>query len=173
MRSFFTAAIFSCLALSACGGRQRTPSQLDTRPLEESKAFDIIEETLTERGYITEKDVEVSLSNQVRFLADYRVQGEAIAIEYLSERDRLTTGEIPPAAAGSRLHVLAGNTVTPNPEEGKEPLYIFFIDDRNFIYQYNPTSEKRANVTLLEVDSRLRRDLADFLSWYETNIKKR
>jgi hypothetical protein len=47
------------------------------------------------------------------------------------------------------------------------PVYVFFIDSQKFVYHVNPTSEVRADVTFLEVDSRLRRDLADFLSWYE------
>ncbi len=173
MKRMFLAAILSGLAFSACGARHRSSSPLDTRPLEESKSFKIIEEALEERGYAANKDVQVELSNKVRFVADYRVKGEQIAIEYLSERDRLTTGEIPAAGPGSRLHVLAGRTVTPAPGEAGEPVYVFFIDDRNFVYQYNPTSDRRANVTLLEVDSRLRRDLADFLSWYENTIKQR
>jgi hypothetical protein len=65
--------------------------------------------------------------------------------------------------------VIPGRVVSPDPNVQGEPIYIFFIDNRKYEYQYNPTSEARADVTYLEVDSRLRRDVADFLSWYESS----
>jgi hypothetical protein len=160
-------AIAMCMSLvPGCGPRQTGSENIDTRPLEESKAASIIEEILTERGYTWTKDAPVSLSNGVTFNCDYVIKGESIAIEYLTETDRRMMGTIPPRAEGSRLHVVAGRLAL---REGEPPvpLYVFFIDARKFVYHFNPTSEVRADVTFLEVDSRLRRDLADFLSWYE------
>ncbi len=178
----FCSIVIICAFVAGCGGAQEQQVHLDIRPLEENRAFDIIEEMLAERGYAIEKDVTVSLSGTANFACDYRASGQKIAIEYLTEQDRLAIGTIPAPAAGSRLHVLNARVVTQpqgsavaatggNPRG--EPVYVFFIDDQKFTYHFNPTSDHRADVTFLEVDSRLRRDLADFLSWYETNIVKR
>jgi hypothetical protein len=156
---------------TGCGGRQDARIQLDTRPLEEHRALEIIQETLGERQFLAQKDVDIELGNKVRFSCDLRAQNEQIAIEFLTGQDRLEIGQLPPPAPGSRLHVLAATTVPKQAGQSPERVYVFLIDERKFVYQYNPTSELRADVTYLEVDSRLRRDLADFLSWYETTKK--
>lgn len=156
-----------------CGGSEQHAANIDARPLEENRAFEIIEEMIAERSYMFDKDVGVALTNKKPFRCDYRVKNHPIAIEYLTEQDRITMGEIPAPAAGSRLHVLQAQTVPAAADVPSEQIYVLFIDDRKFVYQYNPTSEQRADVTFMEVDSRLRRDLADFLSWYETKVVKR
>ena len=93
-------------------------------------------------------------------------------MKYLTEADRKLLGPIPDPAPGSRLHVLLAYT-EPDADGKREPVYVFFIDDRKFVYHFNPTSDRRANVTFVEVDARLRRDLADFLSWYESAVVKK
>jgi len=162
------ALIVAAVTTCGCGGAQEV-KQLETRPLEESKALEIIAEVVADRGYKVEQGTMIELSTNSRFPCDFRVIGQKIAIEYLTDKDRKTIGHIPPAAQGSRLHVLPARVVSDDPNSQGEPIYIYFIDERKYVYQYNPTSEVRADVTFLEVDSRMRRDLADFLSWYETN----
>lgn len=161
--------VAALLLASACGGGQTQDANIETRPLEESKAFEIIEDVLVERGYKHSREDQVILSNDVAFPADFRVTDEEIAIEFLTEQDRAAIGQIPPPAGGSRLHVLAARSAPTEAGARGGKLYVFFIQDNKFVYHVNPTSEQRADVTFLEVDSRLRRDLADFLSWYETN----
>jgi hypothetical protein len=156
-----TAAVFL-----GCGAPQEV-KQLETRPLEEQKALEIIGEVLAERGYKATQGAAIELSTTTRFTCDFRVVGHKMAIEYLTDKDRKVIGHIPPAASGSRLHVLPARAVSEDPDAPGEPIYVYFVDARKYVYQYNPTSDVRADVTFLEVDSRMRRDLADFLSWYE------
>jgi hypothetical protein len=159
------------VSVLGCGGRQSAPVQIETRPLEEGKAISIIEESLAERGYAWDKDSSVQAAGTGEFAADFQVKGEKLVIEYLTAEDRARIGQIPPAAEGSRLHVVNGRAVD---RDTGVPfrVFVFFIDDRKFLYHANPTSKVRADVTFLEVDSRLRRDISDFISWYE-NSKKR
>jgi hypothetical protein len=172
-RGVATAAALALWVLAvACGGAQNGPARLDTRPLEEPKAFDIVSAVLAERGYTAETGTSVELTTQARFQADFRVAGQKIAIEYLVEQDRVEIGLIPPPAAGSRLHVLQATTVPKEANGTGETLYVFFLDDRSYLYQFNPTSENRADITLNEVQSRLKRDLIDFFTWYETTQGK-
>jgi hypothetical protein len=168
------AAALALVSLGAgCGGSQTGPTKLDTRPLEEQKAFDVIKAVLAERGYTAEADVAIELTTKARFQADFRLTGQKIAIEYLVDQDRIEIGAIPPPATGSRLHVLQATTVPADPKQAGETLYIFFLDDRNYLYQFNPTSENRADITLNEVQSRLKRDVVDFLTWYEATQGKK
>ena len=171
MRSVTLLAVSALIAsttwLTSCGGQQEG-KHLETRPLEESKALEIIAEVVADRGYTLTQDVTVELSTKSRFPCDLKVTDHKIAIEYLTEKDRKTIGHIPPAATGSRLHVLPARIPSEDPNAQGDPVYVYFVDERKYVYHYNPTSEVRADVTFLEVDSRMRRDLADFLSWYET-----
>jgi hypothetical protein len=173
LKGIVTAAALALWVLAVgCGGAQNGPAKLDTQPLEEQKAFDIVKIVLAERGYTAETDTSVELTTQARFKADFRVVGQKIAIEYLVEQDRIEIGLIPPPASGSRLYVLQATTVPAEANGAAEPLYVFFLDDRSYVYQFNPTSENRADITLNEVQSRLKRDLIDFFTWYETTQGK-
>lgn len=170
--TFFSMAS-PCLAFFAlvagCGGPQQETAKLETRPLEEAKASDIITAVLTERGYVASRDVKIELSTKVVFDCDFKVNDQKIALEYVTRQDLTTMGAIPPPAPGSRLHVLPAKVVPDDPSTQGEPVYVFMIDENDYEYQFNPTSENRADVTFLEVESRMRRDLADFLAWYETS----
>jgi hypothetical protein len=159
------------LTIFGCGGRQTGQTQIETRPMEKGKAISIIEEMLAERGYSWDKDVPVQVTGTAEFSCDFRVKGEKIAIEYLSAEDRARIGEIPPPAEGSRLHVINGRAVSADSAVPSR-LFVLFIDDRKFVYHSNPNSEVRADVTIQDVDARLRRDIADFLSWYENSGKR-
>jgi hypothetical protein len=154
---------------AGCQGQRRTTAaQIDTRPLEEAKALEIARQSLVTRNLsIGPAPTAIELWNRVKFDVDLRVLGEPIAIEYLTEENRLDIGEIPPPAPGSRLHVLAASAMS-EPTGRLEKVYLLVLDSRQYVYQYNPTSQARADVTFVEVSARLQRDLADFLSWYET-----
>jgi len=168
LRGYLAGALLLVSTVS-CGGQQQPQAKLETRPLEEAKAHEIIVSVLTGRNYAVTTKAEIQLATKAVFPCDFRVVGEKIAIEYVTAQDRIAIGQIPPAAQGSRLHVLPASAVPEDPAAQGEPVYVFFIDDGLYEYQYNPTSQNRADVTFGEVESRLRRDLADFLSWHENS----
>lgn len=170
---FFVSSVLFLVMLPSCGGRQQEPANLDIRPLEETKAFEIIEEILAERGYLHTKDVDLGLRTGTQFKCDYKIQDHSIAIEYFTDQDRQTIGDIPPAAEGSRLHVLLASPLSDKNLSKSGQIFVLLVDEQNFLYHFNPTPDRRADVTIKEVDSRLRRDLQDFLSWYETTIEQR
>ena len=155
-RPALLAALAAGAALVAlgCGGGQAEVAKLETRPFEEQKALEVIEKALAGRGYAAERDAEIELTTGTRFKADFRITGQRIAIEYVTGQDRAEIGFVPPAAAGSRLHVLQAKTVVPaDAAAPSETVYIFFLSDADFTYQHNPTAEYRADVTITEVRS--------------------
>jgi hypothetical protein len=169
--ALFTPAILLAAWAGGCGGPQEAGPALETRPLEEEKALEVIGDEIADRGLTIERDVAVSLSAAQTFQADVRVVDRRIVIEYLSSQDRVEIGAIPPPAPGSKLHVLPCTTTPAAAGQAREQLFVLFLDDRGFEYQFNPTSENRADVTLAEVRSRLRRDLVDFFTWYDATQK--
>ncbi len=163
-------APFSILVLcvaAGCGGGQKAATPLETRPLEENKALEIIAAGIAERGFQQAGPVKADLGNKLWLECDMRIAGEQIAIQYLTEQDRRKAIDIPPPAQGSRLHVIPARLEPAEPGLQGDPIYVYIIDDRKYVYHYNPTSDRRADVTFGEVEDRLRRDLADFLTWYE------
>ena len=136
-------------AAIGCQKTQKTATPLDIRPLGENDAFAVLEALLAERNYQWDRDVPVGITANQEFACDYRVRGHKIAVEFLSEQDRIQIGSIPAPAAGSRLHVIqayALGEATPSggsasaaskPRQAREPIYILFIDDRNFTYHFN------------------------------------
>jgi hypothetical protein len=164
---------FALLSSACQNSHGTTAAEVDTRALEESKALDVARQSLASRSFALLKGTTtVELWNRVRFEVDLRVAGESFAIEYLTEENRLDIGEIPPPAPGSRLHVLAAQAMS-TPDSRPEKIFLLILDARRYVYQYNPTSKARADVTLAEVSERFRRDLADFLSWYEGEKSKK
>ncbi|HUT78687.1 MAG TPA: hypothetical protein VM285_13415 [Polyangia bacterium] len=160
-------ALIASLLVAGCGGGQKATTPLETRSLEESKALEIVVAAIAERGFQQAGPVKVELGNKSWLECDVSVAGEKIAVEYLTEQDRREVVDIPPPAQGSRLHVIPARLEPAQPGLQGDPIYVYIIDDRKYVYQYNPTSDRRADVTLGEVEDRLTRDLDDFLTWYE------
>jgi hypothetical protein len=153
------------ILLSSCGGSQQV-NTIDSRPLSENQAIEIISKVLSQRGYSATVDQMVTLSNGATVVCDIRVANESISIEYLNKQDKVEVGSVPPPATGSRLHVLPAQFK--DASEAVSSMYVFLLDEDKYVYQHNPTSDMRADVTYHEVESRLTRDLNDFISWYES-----
>jgi hypothetical protein len=161
----------------ACGGAQSGQQPLETRPLEENRALEMILNILHERGYKTTYGTKLKLSNGVEFACDINVDGQNIAIEYLTAKNAADMGgPVPPPAPGSRLHVLPAHAIVTDQGSNtiqSKSIYVFIMDENKYIYQYNPTSDHRADVTYHEVENRIRRDVKDFLSWHESTMAVR
>ncbi|MBN2343814.1 MAG: hypothetical protein JXX29_22120 [Deltaproteobacteria bacterium] len=155
--------------ISSCGSGQNV-NTFNTRALEENKAIEIIAKVLADRGYEATSDQLVSFSNDTQIICDIRVKNEAMSIEYITAQDESEMGAVPPASTGSRLYVLPATAKLVKEGEGasSESLYVLLLDEKQYQYHYNPTSDHRADVTYHEVESRLTRDLNDFISWYES-----
>jgi len=161
-------ALLATWFCTGCGGGQQGAASIETRPLEESRALEIVARVVTGRGFQVTGPTKVDLGGEVWLECDLGVAGERMVIEYLTEQDRRRSGDIPPPAPGSKLHVIPARFEPSQPGLQGDPTYVFVIDDRKYVYHHNPTSDRRADVTLAEVEDRLRRDLIDFLTWYES-----
>jgi hypothetical protein len=163
--------IFTILTLvitAACAAPQVHEQKIELQPLEEYKAIEIITSTLASRGYKKAPETTIQLSNNTQFICDFTVAGESIALEYVTDKDTQVKGVIPDAAAGSRLQVIPATAIATDANAAASPsIYLMVIKDKDYMYHARPTPEMRAPVTFHEVENRLRRDITDFLSWYE------
>jgi len=140
-------------------------------PLGEADALSIIRNALEEKGYTVEQDYSLKLRNGVVMPANIKVSGADMAVEYLTKSKAKTGGPIPDKTAGSRLHVISG--IAPDAASRKDRVFILICKDHDYLYQPNPTPGNRAPVTLPEVQIRLKRDIFDFVAWYETYTGKK
>ncbi len=172
MRSMHRSSIPGVLAM-LCGlgavGCATVPAAkgpVEQEPLGEADALAIIRSAFEEKGYTVDHGPSLKLRNGVMLPADLKTSGYDMAVEFLTGSDAKTKGQVPDKAARSRLHVITGAPA--DATNRKERVYILVCKDSSYLYQPNPMPGNRAPVTLPEVQIRLKRDVFDFIAWYET-----
>lgn len=174
---FLFSLFFGFLLVAGCAGTQPgeaggdQSASRDMIPLEDNRALEIVSSVLREKNMTVVGGVVVQMDNDATLTCDMKIEGHPIAVEYLGALDNDVSSSVPAASAGSRLHVVGARVVEATPDSSAgDAVYVFIMDRREYRYQPYPTSDDRAAVTLREVSSRIRRDLLDFLSWYESTL---
>jgi len=170
MRSAATGAIcIAALVLSACGGGDRNANvpRTDLRPYKEVAAVEIFEKVIAEQGLKSVRKSEIHVVGYGPWKVDLWLEGMPLVIEYLtaSDRDKLG-GKLASSKVDDHFKLVA--VATEEVGEG-EPLtsqnsrYCVVFDDRDYVYQPNPTSSDRYDVTDFEIEKRLRKDAIDVI----------
>ncbi|MFW5875310.1 MAG: hypothetical protein ACOCXM_01105 [Myxococcota bacterium] len=155
-------ALVGGIALAACSGAQpqaKEASEADLRIISEADAVGIINETVRARGATPETGWEVDIAADEPLLVDLRIGGTPYGIEWVSARDRQTYGgAIPDPDPNGQLRILPG-------AGDDAQAQILVLDFRS--YRYDPDAERvRLGATgSREAESRLRRDVRDFLEY--------
>ena len=155
-------AALAALALAAsCGPapRPRAPSEADLRSLTEGRALELITEVLDERGTAHESGWAIDVGYEAPLAIDLHLTGTSFGIEWVSAQDRERVGaRIPAPAPGGQLRVLPGTG-----EDADASVLILEAET----YRYDPDRERveRGATGVREVESRLRRDVVDFLEY--------
>jgi len=156
----FTLAFLALLS-SACGGPSgpRTATAADLRDVTEARAGDIMNEMLLELGIAHSAAWNIDDGHGEPFEVDFRIAETAYGIEWVSPQDRLDYGDrIPAPHDGGQLQTLAGHGA----DEGVQ---ILVLDHTS--YRYDPDRERvqHGATGIREVESRLRRDVRDFIEY--------
>ncbi len=168
MRRMATAAATAGLLLwGGCGGSNKTAlgPRTDLKPFKEVSAVEIFEEVLKEKGMSASRDVEVHIVGAGPWKIDLWVEQMPLVIEYLNEEDRARLGSsLKSSKVGDQFKLVA--VATEPIEEGDQltsanSRYCVVFDDRDYVYQPNPTSEDRYEITIFEIEKRLRKDAID------------
>ncbi|MFW6066759.1 MAG: hypothetical protein ACOC97_00355 [Myxococcota bacterium] len=150
------------LAVSACGGagpppREATDASL--RIISEADAVGIISDTIRATGAELESGWEVDIAAEEPLQVDIRLEGTNYGVEWVSSQDRLDYGTaIPDPDPDGQLRILPG-------AGEDEEAQILVLDFRTYRYDPDPERVRGGAPGAREVESRLRRDVRDFLEY--------
>lgn len=163
MKPFLFASLLGLGALAGCGGSQTAPTaeaaEAELRIISEADAVGIIAETVQQSGIPPESGWNVDVAVEEPLHVDVRLQGTLYGVEWVSAQDRLDYGTaIPEPDPSGQLRILPGHG-----DDARAQILI--LDFRT--YRYDPDDERvRAGATSArEAESRLRRDVRDFLEY--------
>jgi hypothetical protein len=153
--------VLALVSLSACGGPStgRTATPADLRDISEARAGDMIAELLLELGIAQSTQWNIDDGHGEPFEVDFRVAETLYGIEWVSPQDRVDYGDrIPEPDPTGQLQTLAGH----GDDAGVQ---ILVLDHRS--YRYDPDRERvqHGATGVREVESRLRRDVRDFIEY--------
>jgi hypothetical protein len=156
------------LLLSSCGGRNRVEApRTDLRPYKEIDAVEMFEQVLKESGLTSERKTEIHIVGYGTWKVDLWVEGMPLVIEYLTAADRAKLGDkLTSSKVGEHFKLTA--VATDEIEEGEQltsanSRYCVVFDDRDYVFQPNPTSEDRYDITIFEIEKRIRKDAIDVI----------
>jgi len=156
-------------ALASCGGGNKNANtpRTDLRPFKEVSAVEMFEEVLTKSGLTSERKREIYIVGLGPWKVDLWVEGMPLVIEYLTADDRAKLGDhLTSSKVGEQFKLIA--VATEEIEEGEQlnsanSRYCVVFDDRDYVYQPNPTSEDRYDITIFEIEKRIRKDAVDVI----------
>jgi hypothetical protein len=144
-----------------CGPAPRpaTPSPEALRSLTEARALALVTEVLDERGFAHELGWPVDVGYAAPLPVDLHLTGTPFGVEWISGQNRERLGErLPRPAPGGQLRVMPGAG-----EDAEASILVLDFET----YRYEPDRERveRGAPGEREVESRLRRDVVDFLEY--------
>ena len=161
------------LAVGCSGGRKHAGVPMDIKPLAQVAAVEMFEKVLKERGYETKRSQPIYVVGFGEWSVDLWVEGDKLplVIEYLNEDDRAKLGGVLKSSkAGDKFNLVA--VATRKLEDGESltqenSRFAVIFDDADYVYQHNPSSEERYEVTHIEIEKRLRKDAIDVVDELE------
>jgi hypothetical protein len=160
---------------AGCSGGQKGPKgpRTDLKPFKEIDTIELFEKVFKEKGYGTERNRSIYVLGHGEWQVDLWVEGDdlPLVVEYLTADERAELGEtLKSSKVGEKFKLVA--VATEEVKEGQElnranSRFAVIFDDRDYVFQPNPTSEDRYEVTRFEIEKRLRKDIIDVIEELE------
>ncbi|MBX3270063.1 MAG: hypothetical protein KF729_07360 [Sandaracinaceae bacterium] len=146
------------VSLAGCGGGTPVTSRAERRTLDETRALQLVEEVLIERGIPRNRAWSVPLASRRELDVDLRLAQSRFGIEWISPQDRADLGDaVPGPATGGNLRIVPG--------AGDQEILLL----EHTTYEYvNEREHVQAGLAgARETEERLRRDVIDFLHYID------
>ncbi len=165
----FAMAALAALAIAGCGGGNKDVEKprTDLEPFSEVSSLEIIEKVIAERGLESVRGEDVWVVGHGWWKVDLWIEGLPLVIEYLDDEDRAKLGKsLTSSKVGDHFKLVAvgleeiGEGVQITSANSR---YCVVFDDRDYVFQPNQTSEDRYDVTIFEIQKRLRKDAVDVI----------
>jgi hypothetical protein len=144
---------------AACGNTPPVTHALDLQSLTETRAIELIREVLGEVGLGYERSWPIRIGSGQALQVDVRLTETPFGIEWISPQDRVDHGAaLPDPDPDGQLRIVPGGG-----PDGQAQVLV--LDHRS--YRYDPRRENvdRGAPGFRDVESRVRRDLRDFLEY--------
>lgn len=168
-------AVAAAVLLAACSGGQKGPTgpRTDLKPFKEIDTIELFEKVFQEKGYETSRKQSIYIVDDGEWLIDLWVEGDALplVVEYLTADDReKLAGKLKSSKVGEKFKLVA--VAVEEIKAGQElnranSRFAVIFDDRDYVFQPNPKSEDRYEVTTFEIEKRLRKDIIDVIEELE------
>jgi hypothetical protein len=148
------------LFMAACAAQQPVPDvgPSQRQVLTEDQALQVIREALMTEGTTSEADWPLQVEHD-ELDADVRLDGP-FAIEWVSEADRAAHASVlPQGTPNGPLRIITGKSVDAHSAQ------VLVLDANAYGYEGNPRLVQRGAPGIDEAESRVRRDVAEFLSY--------
>jgi hypothetical protein len=152
------AGVAALLATPGCGGAQRVASE-PLRPLEESRAIEVVLEAFQQAGVQPELHRRIRLQGNRVMEIDVATAGHDHGVEFVQAQDRADYGDVLPRRRNpDSLLTCVGVGADARVD-------VLLLDDREFLYTPDPEHSGPDRPTNIEVEDRLRRAVVDYLTY--------
>lgn len=155
------AALPCLLALASCGPppAPRMAQASDFRTIHETRALELIDETLSELGVNASAQFTVDLGAGHELSADRRLNSGNFCIEWVSPQDRADYGDsLPGPAPGGQLRIAPG-------AGAQAEVQVLLLEHDTYRYDPDRHRVERGAPSVREAESRLRRDVRDYVEY--------
>jgi hypothetical protein len=152
-----------CLVLAVvvgagCGGAQQAAAA-PMRPLEESRAIEVVLEGFQQASVPTQLHRRIQLPHDKQMEIDVATDGHDHGVEYVSAQDRVDFGDVLPQRRSPDALV----TLTGAGDDARVDVLV--LDEREYLYEPDPERAGPGHPSQVEVEDRLRQSVIDYLTY--------
>jgi hypothetical protein len=135
------------------------PTEPELREISQARALDEIRGVLEQAGVDYQRGWSIDIDGAQPLEVDFRLSGSKLGIEWVSPQDRADYGDaLPTPDPDGQLRVLPGADADANAQ-------VLILDHRTYEYSPDPEDVQRGALGIRAAESRLRRDVRDFLEY--------
>jgi hypothetical protein len=153
-------ALGLALPLAACGSSQpRVVHESEYHEISETRALALIAEALLDLDYRVSTGWEVDVGWKAPLEVDLRAEGTNFGVEWVSPVDHAHLGsDVPAPAPQGQLRIVSGRGDSAG-------MHVLILDTNSYKFHPERDTVHMGEASAREVESRLRRDIRDFVEF--------
>ena len=147
------------VSLASCAHTSSATSEAGSRPLSEARALEIIASQVSEQGITVSRAWSIAVSREQAMSVDLRLADGRFGVEWVSPQDRMNLQEwLPTPDEEGSLRLMPGSG-------DDAQVQVLVLDHSTYEFTRDREAILRGHPAAAEVESRLRRDVRDFLTY--------
>jgi hypothetical protein len=148
------------LPLASCGSSQpRVVHESEYHEISETRALALIAEALLDLNYRVSTGWEVDVGWKAPLEVDIRAEGTSFGVEWVSPVDHAQLGsDVPSPAPEGQLRIVSGRGDSTG-------MHVLILDSKSYKFHPERDTVHMGESSAREVESRIRRDVRDFVEF--------